>query len=63
VKAPGGYFDKYDFEQHPWTVDPGRILRNTATFVGGKLAGDGIPFRIEFLGTAILGGYVPPPPK
>jgi RHS repeat-associated protein len=63
VRAPGGYFDKYDFDIKPWNADPQRILRNTATHIGAAVAGEGTPFKIEFLGTATLAGDKPYPPR
>lgn len=63
IRAPGGYFDKYDFDNKPWNLDPERILRNSATYIGAAYAGEGVPFKIQFLGTAILNGYKPYPAR
>jgi len=61
VKTPDGYFDIYDFDvPHPFSLNPATLVRNIGTWWGEASAGEGRPFNIRFVGTALLGGYERP---
>ena len=44
--------DTYDFDMHSWT--PSNFVRNVETLIGMKVAGSGVPFKINFYGHQIL---------
>jgi hypothetical protein len=49
-----GGFDNYNFDLKPWSTKT--FVRNFETIFGHIYAGEGTPYRIEFIGTAPLGG-------
>lgn len=48
-----GGFDYYNFDMKPWSAKT--FIRNVETWIGSINAGEGTPYRIEFIGTANLG--------
>ena len=47
------YSDTYNFEMHNW-FNPLNWPRNFQTFIGGKVAGEGVNYEINIYGSAKL---------
>ena len=52
------YHDTYDFEMKSW-FNPLNWGRNLETIIGGKVAGEGTPYQMKFIGTAKLSLVLP----
>jgi hypothetical protein len=55
-----GFYDIYDFDMKSWN-NPLNWFRNVETMIGKQYAGNGKPFRINFIGTARIESAPFPP--